>query len=146
MDESKLRLAIAKAMKEIIENDPDIQREISTTGNVAGFESPYAFRDTGGDDDEDDDVEDFNNTYGYTTVDDLMDSITLEDVKKIIASFKDLNENQKNSFRKVIKFRKKTLNEEFTPEQERRIERIIRKELAEVFFDLFQRRSVWTRL
>jgi len=56
-EEERLR----KIVRHFVKSELD---EITTTGNVPGYQTPFAFGDTD-DDKRRDDIEDFLDTYGY---------------------------------------------------------------------------------
>lgn len=71
MSEERLKEIIKKLVKEIEEEELEID-EITTTSDVAGYQTPYAFKDSDGKDDEDetDDafVDRINTSTGYKRV------------------------------------------------------------------------------
>ena len=70
--ESKLKLLVRELMKEIEQEEMELD-EMSVTANVAGYNTPNAFKDTDGTDEDDkpenSHVDNMNKSTGYTRVD-----------------------------------------------------------------------------
>ena len=70
--ESKLKSLVRELMKEIEQEEMELD-EMSVTANVAGYNTPNAFKDTDGTDEDDkpenSHVDNMNKSIGYTRVD-----------------------------------------------------------------------------
>lgn len=83
MKESEFKNIIRQLVREIIEEE-DLE-EITTTGNIAGYNTPNAFKKTDGTDEDDesdgDHIDNANQQTGYRRVDERVTMITVNDIK-----------------------------------------------------------------
>lgn len=80
MEETKLRQYIRNFIKELKDEDEDLE-EVTTTGNVDGYSTPYAFSD---DDDEEKKKKRLTKSTGYSVVKEAIDDKDIKLIKQII--------------------------------------------------------------
>ena len=78
MNEKKLKQYIRNFIKELMDEDLE---EVTTTGNVAGYNTPYAFSD---DDDEEKKKKKLTKSTGYSVVKEAIDDKDIKLIKQII--------------------------------------------------------------
>ena len=80
MEEVKLRQYIRNFIKELKDEDEDLE-EVTTTGNVDGYNTPHAFSS---DDDEEKKKKKLTKSTGYSVVKESIDEKDIKIIKKII--------------------------------------------------------------
>lgn len=121
---------IEKLVKEILQ-------ELSTTGNVAGYSTPFAF--TGKDNKtKKKRLKQIKKDWKYT--EDLEDA---DDIMESTNTAKFVYSNVPYDKYAFLKSGKVDINEELTIDDIKEIKDIIRIELASVMFDLFKKRQMW---
>jgi len=78
VNEKKLKQYIRNFIKELMDEDLE---EVTTTGNVAGYNTPYAFSD---DDDEEKKKKKLTKSTGYSVVKEAIDDKDIKLIKQII--------------------------------------------------------------
>ena len=65
-----------------------------------------------------------------------------EDLQKIIRN--EVSSLKEGNLREPIELQRRVLREDFTRSEKQELSRIIRTELARIFYDLFKKRNFWT--
>jgi hypothetical protein len=80
---------MSNAEKKLRELIKQMVREMTTTAAVPGYQTPYAFS-TKGSDDQEEDVEEFLDTYGWELAEEKMNELTPEAAQDLKAYFDEL--------------------------------------------------------
>ena len=121
-------------IRELIEDELD---EMTTTGNIAGYNTPNAFSD---DEDDEKTKENSTNSTDYELVDENAFSGGSRAEKK---ATKKRAESLGYIMIGEIEKSNNPLNEEISVKDYKEIASIVRMEVASIFFNLYKKKSVW---